>query len=310
MVALFWKKNMEKQFESEITPKIRKLEDEGDFVLANELKKIKAQIVYDTAENVKRIFEILDERASQALEVHESEYERVFEPIIEGLVNERKIKELSSFFDNEEKLSVALRIYSRTPIRSINELQEKIRLKEQEGRDYVRHIRQQATPKCSTIKKTLNWFLMGYETLIVERDRTIRPDILKARFLRLNENIRWVTSLLDMHEALKERERNLDQNNKKLLDLLIFTQRYLSENYLKTLTENIRETLPEDYLRELRKKIPAEDTISDIVTQEIEEFLPNLFLSDNMIEEERRFCQRVKRSLAECIYERIRSYSV
>ena len=303
---------MEKRFENEIDPKIRKLESEyRDHALANELRKIKAQLTYDSAENVKRVLDFMDRRVSQALEICENEYERIYEPIIDSLVKDGRIEEVRGFFDNEEKLGVALRLYSHIPLQRINELQEQIRAKERMGKKYAKLVTENATADCDPLRAELGTFLMEYMKLILERERIARQNLTEAEFIRLKEIIRWITDLFDMQKLLEKRAKKLDENNEKLLDLLIFTQRYLSEEYLLTLTEEAKRNLGDDYLSNLIRNSPApEITRSEQIGQLIEEFLPNIFLSEDMTSEEKEFCQDMRIKLAECIFDRIEPYFV
>ncbi len=281
---------MEKRFDKEVAPKIRKLETEyGDSHLSNELRQIKIQMNYDSSEDAKKTLEILDRVASQALEVYENEYERIYKPVIEGLADDGKVEEVKNFFDNEEKLSIALRIYSQVPLQKINTLREQIRVKEQMSRKYVRLIRENATASCTFIHDTLELFLMEFEKGTSDHEHS-RVDTTKAGFLKVWENIKWVAGLVDTQKALEEKVNNLEEDNKNLLDLLIFTQRHLSEENLDALTDSVSQL---DIIK------------PGLESREIEEFLPNLFLSGNSSDRERRFCLRMKNSLARCIYEKL-----
>ncbi|KYK32468.1 MAG: hypothetical protein AYK18_15910 [Theionarchaea archaeon DG-70] len=290
MVSLLRRRELEKEFEKEIAPKIRKLEiDHGDSILANELRRIKAQMNYRSAETIEKTLEILDQKASQALEVYENEYVRIYKPVIEGLADDGKIEEVLNLFDNEEKLTVAIRLYSRIPLQKINILREQIRSKGRTSERYIKLIRQNATANCPILQDILNWFLMEYENLLDEPEKT-RSETMKHGFLTLGKTLTWITNLVKTQKTLEEKARALDENNKNLLDFLIFAQRYLSEDRVNMLTE----------------RISGLDIIKPgLASQQIEEFLPNLFLSGNMTDRERRFCQRMKNSLARCIYERI-----
>lgn len=290
MASLLWRRDLEKQFDRETAPKIRKLEvDYGDSVLANELRRIKAQINYRSAKITEKAFKTLDEKASQALEVYGGEYQKIYKPVIEGLADDGKIEEAMNLFDNEEKLTLALRIYSKVPLQKIDLVREQIKSKVQMSRNYTALIRRNATANCTVLQDTLDWFLMDYEKMLNESER-MQFSLMETGFLTLGENILWITHLVETQKTLEERAQTLDGNNKKLLDLLIFTQRYLSEERLDNLTESIAER---DIIR------------PGLTSVQIKEFLPNLFLSGNMTDKEKRFCQRMKNSLAKCVYERI-----
>lgn len=290
MARLLWRRELEKQFDSEIAPKIKRLEvDHGDSVLANELRRIKAQINFGSAEVAEKAFGALDKKVTQALEVYENEYQRIYKPVIEGLAEEGKIDEALDFFDNEEKLSLALRLYSRDPLQKIDLLREQIKSKSQMSRNYIALIRKNATIECTALRNTLDWFLMEYEKTLDESVR-IQSNLTRTGFFTLGENIIWVAHLADTQKTLEKKAQTLDGNNKKLLDLLIFVQRYLSEEHLNKLTEKVAE-------KEIIKP--------GLTSSQIREFLPNLFLSGDMTDDEKRFCQRMKNSLAKCVYEKI-----
>jgi hypothetical protein len=290
MAGLFWKRELEKKFEKETAPKIRKLEVEyGDSHLSRELRQMKIQMDFNSPEQTQRTLDVLDKVASHALEVYENEYKRIYKPVIEGLADDGKVEKVKNFFENEEKLSIALRIYSQVPIQRIDALREQIRVKEQMSRKYVRLIRENATADCSAIHDTLELFLMDFEKA-GDHKLSTRSESGKAELLNVWENIKWVANLIDKQKKLEKKANELENNNKNLLDLLIFTQRHLTKENLDKLIDRISQL---DIVK------------PGLTSREIEKFLPNLFLEGNMTDREKRFCIRMRNSLAKCVYEKL-----
>jgi hypothetical protein len=290
MTGLFWRRDLEKRFEKEIVPKIRKLEVEyRDSHLSNELRQMKRQMSFDSPAQTQRTLEILDKVASQALEVYENEYKRIYKPVIEGLADDGKIEEVKNFFDNEEKLSIALRIYSQVPMQKIDTLCEQIKAKEQMSRKYVRLIEENATADCTAVHDTLELFLMDFKKA-GDHELSTRSESRRAEFLNVWENIKWIAGLIDKQKRLEKRANELEKGNKNLLDLLIFAQRHLTKKNLDTLIDRISQL---DIVK------------PGLTSREIGKFLPNLFLGANMTDREKKFCIRMKNSLAKCVYEKL-----
>jgi hypothetical protein len=291
MAGLLWKRDLDKKYESEIFPKIRRLETEyGDTLLSAELRQMKMRMNFESSGEAQKTLDTLDKVASQALEVYENEYGKIYQPIIEGLAEDGKIREVNNFFENQEKLSIALRIYSASPLRMIGSLREQVTVKEQMSRRYLSLIRESVTIGCTAVQDTLESFLVGFEKKPGDCASTGAYETARPNFFNIWEIIKWVAGITDIQKTLEARVNELEEGNRKLLDLLIFSQRHLSRENLNTLVNRVSE---------------LEIVKPGLTSREIEEFLPNLFLSGNMTDKDKNFCMRMRRSLATCVYERL-----
>jgi hypothetical protein len=291
MAGLLWRRDLDKKYDSEILPKVRRLETEyGDTFLSAELRQMKLRMNFESSGEAQKMLDTLDKVASQALEVYENEYRKIYQPIIEGLAEDGRIGEVNNFFENKEKLSIALRIYSASPLRMISSLREQVMVKEQMSRRYLSLIRESVTVGCAAVQDTLESFLVGFEKKTSDCASTVAYETAKPNFFNVWEIIKWVAGITEIQKTLEGRVNELEENNRKLLDLLIFSQRHLSKENLNTLINRVSE---------------LEIVKPGLTSREIEEFLPNLFVSGNMTDKDINFCTRMRRSLAKCVYERL-----